>query len=421
LLAAFIGQTTGALPDWAWLLLYAASYVAGGYDLARHTVPTTLSGRFDVEFLMLLGAIGAALLGDYAEGAFLLFLFSLGHALEGFALGRARDAIGALGKIQPRTARVRRGTIEQEISLEELAVGDIVIVRSGERVAVDGAIISGRSSLDQSALTGESVPVERGEGEMVLAGSLNGEGALEVKVAKLAQDTTLARVISMVEEAQAQKAPSQTFADRFEKTLVPAVLVVALLAAIVPPILGILTWKVAFLRAISAIVAASPCALALATPAAVLAGIARAAQNGVLIKGGVYLENLGTLRAIAFDKTGTLTKGHPAIEAVWTAPTISHNDLLQLSASIESRSSHPLARAIIDAASKANLPHHRWTRFARPCWYGRHPHRQHGSAQREQHRGSSRSGGPITGVGTARISHHARRMRRPNHWCLRFR
>ncbi|RYX84901.1 cadmium-translocating P-type ATPase [bacterium] len=356
LLVAFVGQATGVLPLWAALPLYAASYVAGGYDLARHTIPTTLSGRFDVEFLMLLGAIGAALLGDFPEGAFLLFLFSLGHALESFAMGRARDALGALGEIMPRTARVRRGSSEQEVALESLVINDIVIVRSGERVAVDGTIIAGRSSLDQSALTGESVPVERGEGETVLAGSLNGDGALEVKVAKLAQDTTLARVISMVEEAQAQKAPSQTFADKFEKVLVPCVLGVALLAAIVPPILGLLPWKVAMLRSISAIVAASPCALALATPAAVLAGIARAAQNGVLIKGGVYLENLGTLRAIAFDKTGTLTKGHPAVEAVWTAPSVSHDELLQLSAAIESRSSHPLARAIIDAATKAKLP-----------------------------------------------------------------
>lgn len=355
LLLGFVCQTAG-LPLWVVLPLYAASYIAGGYDLARHTIPTTLHGRFDVEFLMLLGAVGAALLGDYPEGAFLLFLFSLGHALESFAMGRARDALGALGKIMPRTARVRRGSTEQEVPLEALALNDIVIVRAGERVAVDGTIVAGRSSLDQSALTGESVPVERGEGEAVLAGSLNGEGALEVKVNKLAEDTTLARVITMVEEAQAQKAPSQTFADRFEKIFVPCVLGVALLAAIVPPLLNLLPWKVALLRSISAIVAASPCALALATPAAVLAGIARAAQNGVLIKGGVYLENLGTLRAIAFDKTGTLTTGHPAVEAVWTAPAISRDELLGLSASIESRSTHPLARAIIDAATQANLP-----------------------------------------------------------------
>ncbi|BCM89907.1 cadmium-transporting ATPase [Abditibacteriota bacterium] len=356
LLVAFVGQVTGILPVWAYLPLYAASYFAGGYDLARHTVPTTLSGRLDVEFLMLLGAIGAAILHDYAEGAFLLFLFSLGHALENFALGRARDALGALGKIMPRTARVRRDNTEREIPLEELAVGDTVIVRAGERVAVDGSIIKGRSSLDQSALTGESVPVERGEGESVLAGSLNGDGALEVQVGKLAQDTTLSRVITMVEEAQAQKAPSQTFADRFEKILVPTILSVAFFAAIIPPLVGRLTWSDSLLRAISAIVAASPCALALATPAAVLAGIARAAQRGVLIKGGVYLENLGTLCAIAFDKTGTLTKGRPEVAAVWTAPSLSQNDLLQLAASLESRSSHPLARAIMDAATKANLP-----------------------------------------------------------------
>ena len=356
LLIGFLGQHFGFLPFWAAIGFYAASYVAGGYDLARHTVPMTLSGRFDVEFLMLLGAIGAAILGDYAEGAFLLFLFSLGHSLESFAMGRARDAIGALGKLLPRSARVRRAGGEVEVPLEQISVGELVVVSAGERVPVDGTILKGRGSLDQSPLTGESVPVERGEGDTVLAGSINGDGALEIQVGKLASDTTLARVIEMVEEAQAQKAPSQTFADRFERIFVPCVLGIALLAAIVPPLLGWLTWPVALLRAISTVVAASPCALALATPSAVLAGIARAAQNGVLIKGGVHLENLGTLRAFAFDKTGTLTKGHPEIAGMWTHSSLNQDELLKLSASVESRSSHPLARAIVEAADKASLP-----------------------------------------------------------------
>ena len=350
----FVGERFLGFPFIAALGFYLTACFAGGLNLARHAIPTVLSGRFDVEFLMLLGAIGAGILGQWAEGAFLLFLFSLGHALEHYAMSSARNAIRALGDLTPTTARVRRDGTEIEVPIESLRVGEIVIARAGDRVPVDGVVKSGNSSVDQSPITGESVPVEKTNGAEVFAGTINGDGVLEIEVTKLSNDSTIARVQKMVEEAQAQKAPSQTFADKFEAVFVPTILGVVVLAAIVPPILGWLSWPVAFLRAISTLVAASPCALALATPSAVLAGIARAAQNGVLIKGGVYLEDLGGLRAIAFDKTGTLTVGHPEVADIVPAAAIEARELLQIAASVEARSSHPLAQAVVRHAQKDN-------------------------------------------------------------------
>lgn len=351
----YFGQRFFGLPAAAATGLYLLAYVSGGYDLARHTVPTVLRGRFDVEFLMLVAAAGAAVLGDWAEGALLLFLFSLGHALEHYAMERARNAIQALGQITPKTARVRREGKESEVPVEELRVGDLAIVRPGDRIAVDGKILTGNSAVDQSPITGESVPVEKNVGDGVFAGSINGDGALEVEVTRLAQDTTMARVVKMVEEAQAQKSPTQQFTDRFERVFVPAVLLTVLAAATLPPLLGWLPWKVAVFRALSTLVAASPCALALATPAAVLAGIGQAARNGVLIKGGMHLENLGSLEAIALDKTGTLTVGKPEVTDLLPFGGVSEKELLRMAAAVETRSAHPLAQAVVRKAQAEQL------------------------------------------------------------------
>lgn len=354
LAVGFFGeQFLGLLPGVA-LAFYLGAYALGGYDLARHTVPTVLRGRFDVEFLMLLGAVGAGLLGQWPEGAFLLFLFALGHALEGFALDSARNAIGALGQLTPKIARIKTNGAEIEIPVEQIQIGQIAVVRPGDRLPVDGLIVAGRSAIDQSPITGESVPVEKEVGQSVFAGTINGDGALEVQVTKLASDSTISRVLEMVEEAQSQKAPSQTFTDKFEKIFVPCVLGVTFLAATVPPLLGWLDWRTAIFRAISTVVAASPCALALATPSAVLSAIARAAQNGVLIKGGVHLENLGSLRAIAFDKTGTLTRGQPEVADIIPLG-VSAEELLSLTAAVETRSSHPLAQAVVRRAAQLKL------------------------------------------------------------------
>ena len=355
LAVGFFGSTLLGLPEPLARVLYALAYVTGGYHATRHGIKAALKLRLDIDFLMVVAAVGAAILGEWAEGALLLFLFSLGHALEHYAMDRARHAIKALGEITPKTARVRRDGREVEIPVENLLRGDVVIVRPGERIPIDGEIVAGHSAVDQSPITGESVPVEKGPGDPVFAGTVNGEGSLEIQVTRLAKDTTLARIIQMVEEAQAQKSPTQIFTARFTRVFVPVVLTGVVLVIFVPPLLGILTWQDAFLRGMTILVAASPCALAIATPSAVLSGIAQAARNGVLIKGGVHLENLGALDAMAFDKTGTITRGEPEVTHLIPLDGASEQELLRIAAAVESRSNHPLARAILRRAQAEGL------------------------------------------------------------------
>src|SRR5574341_2603516 len=244
LAVGYLIETFTPLPPGAAITLYALAYLSGGLNAARHGIEAALNLRFDVDFLMVVAAIGAAIQGEWAEGTLLLFLFSLGHALEHYAMDRARHAIEALGEMTPKTARVRREGQEINVPVEELTVGNVVIVRPGERIPVDGEIVEGRSSVDQAAVTGESIPVEMEPGDQVLAGTLNAEGGLVVQVRKLAADTTLARVIQLVEEAQTQQSPTQRFTDRFTSIFVPAVLVTVVLVIVVPPLLGWLPWPV---------------------------------------------------------------------------------------------------------------------------------------------------------------------------------
>ncbi|MGH7456369.1 MAG: heavy metal translocating P-type ATPase, partial [bacterium] len=318
LAVGFFGEKFFGLSRNAALASYILAYLTGGYDATRHGLKAALHFRFDIDFLMVVAAIGAAVLGEWAEGALLLFLFSFGHALEHFAMGKARNAIKALGAITPKTARVRRDGREIEMPVEELLRGDLVIVRPGERIPIDGKITEGHSTVDQSPITGESVPVEKAPNDAVFAGTVNGEGGLTIEITKLAQDSTLARVIRMVEEAQTQKSPTQRFTEKFESIFVPVVLIGVVAVIVLPPLLNWLSWSEAFLRAMTMLVAASPCALAIATPAAILSGVAQAARNGVLVKGGVHLENLGRLDAMALDKTGTITSGKFAVTDIVT-------------------------------------------------------------------------------------------------------
>jgi len=351
----FFGELLFGLPLPIAIVFYALAYLTGGYNATRHGIKTALHLRFDIDFLMVVAAVGAAVLGEWAEGALLLFLFSLGHALEHAATDKARNAIRALGEITPKSARVQREGKEMEVPVEKLERGDIVIIKPGERIPVDGDIRDGESAIDESPITGESVPVEKQEGDRVFAGSVNGDGALEVEVTKLAKDSTLARVIQMVEEAQSQKSPTQRFTQKFQRIFVPTILAVVLLMIFLPPLAGWLSWSTSFLRAMAVLVAASPCALAIATPAAVLSGIAQAARNGVLIKGGMHLENLGAVNAIAFDKTGTITEGKLRVTDVVPLNDASAEDLLKTAAAVESRSGHPLAKAIVANAGEQNL------------------------------------------------------------------
>jgi Cd2+/Zn2+-exporting ATPase len=357
LTAAWAGQRWLGLPHEGAIALYVASYVFGAWDLTRHWIGGLRKGQvsFDIDLLMLLAAIGAAVLGEWLEGAFLLFLFSLAHALEHYALGRARGAIRALADLAPLVARVQRGEQTVEVPVEQVAAGDTVVVRPAERIPVDGVVASGTSAVNQAPITGESVPVDKATGDEVFAGTVNGEGALFITTTRAAGDRTLDRVVKLVEEAQTQKAPTQQFTERFERVFVPAVLVADLLLIVVPPLLGLWDWGTSFYRGMALLVAASPCALALGTPSAVLAAIAQAARNGVLIKGGAHLENLGTLRALAFDKTGTLTLGKPEVTDVVPAGGASEAELLSVAAAVERHSQHPLAQAVVRRADQQQL------------------------------------------------------------------
>ena len=342
-LAGWIFGRLPGFPPLVSLAAYGVVYLAGGWGIVGHALQGLRERRFDTDLLMVIAALGAAALGDFLEGALLIFMFSLGHALEERALDQARSAISALADLAPKTALVRKAGGEQEVSVEQLLLKDVVLVRPGTRIPVDGVILSGSSSINQAPVTGESMPVDKDPGDPVYAGTINGQAVLEVQVSRLAADSTLSRVIEMVEEAQAQKSPTQQLMERFERVFVPAVLVGTLLVIVVPPLFGA-PFSTSFLRAMTLLVAASPCALALGAPASILAGAAQAARNGVLVKGGAHLENLGRIKSIAFDKTGTMTFGKPEVTAVVALQpeAYSENEVLGLTAALEALSGHPL-------------------------------------------------------------------------------
>jgi len=338
---------------WVSVGLMGGSILTGGYYALRDAWQSIRERELDIDVLMVVAAMGAAALGQWAEGALLLVLFSLGHALEHLAMDRARHAIEALADLAPKTALVLRDGAEIELAVEDLLRGDKVLVRPGQRIPADGKVLEGSSAVDQAAITGESMPVDKTVDALVFAGTMNGEGLLTVEVSKLSKDSSLARMVQLVAEAQTEKSPTQRFVTRFEKVFVPLVLIGVVALIVIPPLLG-MPFAESFYRAMAVLVAASPCALAIATPSAVLAGVARAARGGVLIKGGAHLENLRNLTVIAFDKTGTITTGKPSVTDV-----ISFNGdeatLLATAASIESRSGHPLAQAVVQAARSRKL------------------------------------------------------------------
>jgi len=354
-LAGWLGETFFGLPANAALVFYLLAYVAGGYDITIQAIPALFKGKFDTDILMLAAALGAAILGQWSEGAFLLFLFSLGHAGERYALDRAQNAVDALGELMPKTAHVKRGGKIVVESVDGLQIGDVVVVRPGDRVPVDGTVAMGSSAIDQSPITGESVPVEKTMGDDVFAGTINQQAALDVRVSKLAADNTLNRVMQMVAEAQSEQSPTQQFTQKFTAVFVPSVFAMVVVVTAVPTLFGWMTLEESFYRAMLLLVASSPCALALGTPATVLAGIAQAARNGVLIKGGVHLENLGGVQVMAFDKTGTLTEGKFTVTDIIPHNGATADDLLRLTAAVEQQSNHPLAAAIVNAAHARNL------------------------------------------------------------------
>jgi len=346
LLAALISGWAGASRP-VELVLEVAALLAGAYTFVPSTLKRLVKGKIGVGTLMTIAAVGAVILGEVGEAAMLAFLFSISEGLEEYSLARTRRGLRALLSLVPEQATVLRDGTETVVAPTELRVGDRMLVKPGERIATDGIIRDGRTALDVSAITGESVPVEAGPGSEVFAGSINGTGVLEVEVTTTAEDNSLARIVRIVEAEQARKGASQRLADRIAKPLVPGIMIAAALIALVGSLLGDpVTW---IERALVVLVAASPCALAISVPVAVVAAVGAASKLGVLVKGGAALEALGAVRGVALDKTGTLTANRPAVIDVATTNGASRDKVLNLAAALEARSEHPLARAILAA------------------------------------------------------------------------
>lgn len=337
-------------------VFFIAGIILGGYLPFKNGISVLINVReFDMNILMAIAVIGAAVIGEYMEAAAVVFLFSLGNALQGYTLDKTRNSIRALMDLTPAEALVRRSGREMTLPVEEIQLGDIIIIRPGEKIAMDGQVVKGFSAVDQSPITGESIPVEKKAGDEIYAGTINERGSLEIRVTKLAKDNTISRIIEMVEEAQGQKAPSQQFVDRFAKYYTPLVILGAALVAAVPPLLFDQPFYKWFYEAMAMLLVACPCALVISTPVSIVSAIGSAARNGVLIKGGAYLEEAGALSVVAFDKTGTLTAGQPQVTDVIPLNGCSSAEILQIAAAIESRSEHPLGEAIIDHTREKHI------------------------------------------------------------------
>lgn len=345
------------LPQALVFSLYALAYVSGGFFSLRAGVTTLIrERRIDVDLLMVVAAVAAATIGEWMEGGILLFLFSLSNALQHYAMERTRRAITALMSHRPQEAlRKESDGSTRVVPIEELAVGDTIIVRPGELVPIDGTILTGTSSLNESAITGESVPVDKSVGDEVFAGTLNQNGVLEVRVTTLADDTVIARIIRRVEEAESEQAPTQRRIDTIEQYYATGVVLATLLTAVIPGLLGH-DWSESIYRAITLMVVASPCAVAMAVPSAVVAALANGARSGVLYKGGMHIENMAEVSVVAFDKTGTLTEGMPEVVEVIPCGEYTEDEILYLAGSVESHSEHPLASAVLRAALKCGRP-----------------------------------------------------------------
>ena len=359
LMGLILARVPGVTP-WVSLICFIAAYFFGGYFTLLEAIGKIRKGEFEIDFLMIVAAIGAAYIDRWGEGALLLFLFSLGHSLEHYAMNKASKSIKALGELSPKTALLKNGGDLKEIPVEELRLNDIIVVKPNTKIAADGVIVKGSSSIDQSSITGESIPVDKtaihdvsdlppfeklDPSHIVFTGTINGDSMLEVQVLKLNADATISRLVKMINEVETKKSPTQLTTKKFEKWFVPIVVVLVISLCFLHLIIDE-TVHDSLYRAISVLVASSPCALAISTPSAVISGIARAANKGVIIKGGRALEDLGSLTTIAFDKTGTLTEGKPRLTNAIALNGYDKKEFLELVLDVESLSDHPLARAI---------------------------------------------------------------------------
>ena len=363
LLGWFSTHNLPAMPA-VGIAFYVLAYVTGGFFGVQASWQSLRQATVDVDLLMVLAALGAAFVGAPFEGAMLLFLFSLSNVMQAYAIDRTRKAISSLMKLRPTQALCRRGNKTQVLPLEELMINDVLIVRPGESIALDGVVTEGESTLDEAMLTGESMPVAKSVGSPVFGGTMNQTGSLEVRVTKLAKDSTIAKLIQLVEQAQGEKANTQRFLEKAEQTYAISVIVLTIGLVLVPWLVFNQGFHDVFYRAMTVMVVASPCALIISTPASILSAIGGAARRGILFKGGAHLERMATIQVFAFDKTGTLTRGKPQVTDIIAGgehsafsgqPTSEALDLLRLAASIEARSEHPLARAIVNAATERRL------------------------------------------------------------------
>ena len=336
-----------AAPRLVVLTLLAVSTLAGAWFVVPQGLRAAMNRALDMNVLMSVAAIGAWVIGEQAEAAATLFLFAIAELLEAYSMDRARNAIRALMDLSPAEATVLRDGEPRRVTAADVQVGEIVVVRPGEKIPVDGEVTGGRSSVNESPITGESMPVDKEAGAAVFAGSLNQHGALQVRATRSASDTTLARIIHAVEEAQGSRAPTQTFVDRFARLYTPAVVAVAILIAVLPPLAGVGGWETWIYRALAMLVVACPCALVISTPVTIVSGLAGAARSGILIKGGVHLEHAGAITTVCFDKTGTLTEGRPAVTDLLAFDGRAEREILRLAVAVEQHSEHPLAKAVL--------------------------------------------------------------------------
>lgn len=336
-------------------IFFLVVVLISGFEIIPYAIRSLLKGKFNISLLITIAAIGAFLIGEGAEGASVIFLFFIAEYLEDYAGERARRSIGALIKLTPETAVVKRAGKNIKLHAHAVDVNEIVVVKPGDKIPLDGVVINGISSVNQAAITGESMPAIKKEGDMVFAGTLNEEGYLEVKVKKRSNETVLSKIIELVKESQKRKSKTETFIDRFSNYYTPAVIGLAIIVATMPPFVFGLNFYTWFYRALVLLVVSCPCALAISTPVSIVSGITAGTNNGVLIKGGEYIEEMQNIKTIVFDKTGTLTEGKLEVTDVITLNNYTKKAILQIAGSLESKSKHPLAEAIIHHIEKSGV------------------------------------------------------------------